>query len=1295
MATKQQVENFTEEVICSICLDFFTDPVSLECGHNFCRSCITQSWEKEQSKSCPECREEFQEIILRVNRALVSLAEKARKLNLNPTYKGRKLHCEEHQEELKLFCETDKKLICLICRDAREHKSHNFMPIKEAVEIYKRSPRGNQRFSNWNSNREQKISEIREECCQKRRVGDDQTLTVQDEDLTMEECAGPLPFPVWQEMFDDIHPVSVTLDVETANQRLEVSEDRKSVRRIRTRRDLPDTGKRFTVGVSVLGSEGFTSGRHYWEVEVAGNRRWSLGVAVESVERKNIRLVSTAVSLVDNRGNAGVQQLPQCETILDQEVLRTKMASKYQAESWTEEAICPICMDFFTDPVLLECGHNFCRSCITQCWERTNGNSCPECREEFKEVLLRVNRALARLAEKARKLKLNPIEKESKLHCEQHQEELKLFCETDKKLICLICRDSREHKYHNFMPIKEAVEIYKNQVRSSLTSLTERKLAILKMEQHQKQKISEIQDQSRSLESHISAEFTKIHESLTEKEQRLIGDLRKREERIVDLMERNLQEIQKNLTSIEEELSTLQKQMEQRDGVIFLKEEPCRKRRIAGDQTLTITDVALTMEEFNGPLPFPVWREMFDDIHPVSVILDVETVSPGLKVSEDLKSVRWTQKLRRLPDTGKRFTVRACVLGLEGFTSGRHYWEVEVAGNQGWSLGVAAESVERKRWVALIPENGFWTIGRWSDGFYVNTSPQSPLPAGPITRRVGVYLSYESGTVSFYSADTKSHLHTFTGNKFTGKIYPFFGNWDENKWLRICSGSAPDLNMASKHQVESWMEEAICAICLDFFTDPVSLECGHNFCRSCITRCWERTMRNSCPECREEFKEIILKVNRPLMRLAEKARKLNLNPAEKESKHCEEHQEELKLFCETDKKLICLICRDAREHKSHNFMPIKEAVEIYKDQMKSFFTSFTEKKLSIVEMEQQQKQKISEIRDQSRSLESHISSEFTKIHQSLTEKEQRLIRDLRKHEQRVVDLMKRNLREIQKNLTSIEEEISTLQKQMEQKDGVIFLKTAGRRRGRTIVFTETLCNVGISAQEIVHVQIPSIKMFGICRIGDDQTLTVMDGALTMEEFMGPLPLSVWREMLNDIQPVSVTLDVETAAPWLEVSDHLKSVRRTGTLKTLPDTGKRFTVQACVLGSEGFTSGGHYWEVEVAGNIGWCLGVAAESVERAELVSLTPETGVWSIERWDDQFNVKTSPPPHLPADPIPEKVGIYLSYESGTVSFYSGNTKSHLHTFTGNKFTEKLYPFFWIGDENKWLRICSGSAPGC
>ncbi|XP_072894042.1 uncharacterized protein [Hemitrygon akajei] len=208
-----------------------------------------------------------------------------------------------------------------------------------------------------------------------------------------------------------------------------------------------------------------------------------------------------------------------------------------------------------------------------------------------------------------------------------------------------------------------------------------------------------IPKQSCSVQTHITPQFAELRQIITEKEQSLLRDLREEEKRILNPMEIILLKILESVRIILEEILKLKEQMDQKDSVMFLKEESRRNRRISDDvQELSVTDEALPVGKFYHPYLLNTGlREKLDAIKRVSVTLDVETANPDLEVSEDRKSVRRSRTRRNLPITWKRFTHWQCVLGSEGFTSGRHYWEVEVTGNQFWCLGVAAESVARMR----------------------------------------------------------------------------------------------------------------------------------------------------------------------------------------------------------------------------------------------------------------------------------------------------------------------------------------------------------------------------------------------------------------------------------------------------------------------------------------------------------------------------------------------------------------------------------------------------------------------
>ncbi|XP_062381553.1 butyrophilin subfamily 1 member A1 isoform X1 [Sardina pilchardus] len=185
-------------------------------------------------------------------------------------------------------------------------------------------------------------------------------------------------------------------------------------------------------------------------------------------------------------------------------------------------------------------------------------------------------------------------------------------------------------------------------------------------------------------------------------------------------------------------------------------------------------------------IPHTVWDWICDA--GVEVTLDLDTANPDLLISDDEKRLRCGFERKDIPNYHERFDGWWCAVGVEGFSSGRRYWEVEV-GEMDWRLGVAKESALRKGFKSLNTHTGYLTL-RLERGTELKalTVPFTALPGNLIPRRVGVMLDTEAGQLSFYDAIERAHIYTYNQSfTYDEKLYPLFGTTEIIKDLVIRS----------------------------------------------------------------------------------------------------------------------------------------------------------------------------------------------------------------------------------------------------------------------------------------------------------------------------------------------------------------------------------------------------------------------------------------------------------------------------------------------------------------------------
>ncbi|XP_030295940.1 zinc finger protein RFP-like isoform X2 [Sparus aurata] len=512
-------------------------------------------------------------------------------------------------------------------------------------------------------------------------------------------------------------------------------------------------------------------------------------------------------------------------------------------------------------------------------------------------------------------------------------------------------------------------------------------------------------------------------------------------------------------------------------------------------------------------------------------------------------------------------------------------------------------------------------------------------------------------------------------------------------------------------------EKFLCSVCLDVFTEPVSTPCGHNFCRPCIHKYWDSSDVCQCPLCNRtfsprpelhvntfvselaaEFKtQIQVKASTPEPQLPETEDvlcdicseikekavksclmclvsfcKVHLEPHQRvailkshtlldpvknlDDRMCKTHNKITELYCRTDQVCVCALCLKT-DHKGHNVVSLEEEYE-------AVMAKKDETIANIQKMIQSRSKKIVEIETSVDVGQKEAEKEKDASVQVFTD----LIRSIQRSQAELVEAIEERYRATKLKaegfLTELKTEISELEsrrKQLEQlsqsEDHLHFVQSF-----------QTLCS-------------PVNKDWSNTGVHSDLCFETLRGAVTrlkerVDEIMEELPDIRMKRMRE--HAVDLTFDPDTAYCSLVISQDGKQVKDGGTKQKVPNNPKRFDTCSDLFAKEGFTTGKFYYEVQLTGKSEWAVGVVKESIDRKKNMPMSVENGSWIIGLDEGIFRAYTKPNVKLTLKEELQKVGVFVDYDKGSVSFYNADSKSNIYSYTGYKFTEKLYPYFGL-----------------
>ncbi|XP_075062165.1 E3 ubiquitin/ISG15 ligase TRIM25-like [Mixophyes fleayi] len=504
-----------------------------------------------------------------------------------------------------------------------------------------------------------------------------------------------------------------------------------------------------------------------------------------------------------------------------------------------QELDCSICLNIYTDPVRLRCGHNFCRVCIDRVLDTQEGSgvyTCPECRAECQErPALIGNITLCNIvgsflstrpdqeetgifcpycihspvpaAKSCLLCEASLCDKHLRVHsksaehvlsdpttslgnrkCSVHKKILEYYCTEDAACICVYC-SAGEHRGHRVEMLDEASEKKKEKLRNVLQELTTKRAETEKKVQRLQERKREDQEKAAGVTETVTALFRDIRRQPEDLEKRVLSKISRKEESVSLSVSNLIQQLEIKNDELSRKMRHIEELCNMSDPVTVLQEpdtgDLCdtEDRERPDDQVHVVGDLDVGL--ISGKVHrlsdiitgINVWIYQQEA---TNILLDVNTAGNYIHVSDDRKTVSLSlhKNHQNIPER-LRYNQ---VLNIRAFSSGRHYWEVDVSKSESWRVGMCYPSIDKEVDQSIIGDNKkSWCLFREYNQFsLLHDRKVIQLPDSIPYDRLGIYLDYEAGQMSFYSlCDPIRHLHTFTAT-FTEPLHAALWVWEES-----------------------------------------------------------------------------------------------------------------------------------------------------------------------------------------------------------------------------------------------------------------------------------------------------------------------------------------------------------------------------------------------------------------------------------------------------------------------------------------------------------------------------------